>query len=100
MPLRERLAEADDDAGNAAVADDHVRAEAERYDRHLRIEPAEEGDEVFLVRWLEQPLRIATGLEPDERGERGALFQLSSHAVDPERSQRTRVSAFGSNGFR
>ena len=53
----ERLAEADDDAGHAAVADDHVRAEAERHHRHVGVELAQEVDEIVLVGRLEQPLR-------------------------------------------
>ena len=60
------LAEADDDAGNAAVADDEVGAEAERHHRHFRIELAQEIDEILLILRLEQPFGRAAALEPDE----------------------------------
>ena len=40
--LRERLAEADDHAGHAAIADDEVGAEAERHDRRSFFQTGEE----------------------------------------------------------
>ena len=55
LDRREGLAEPDDDAGHAAVADDEVGAEAERHDRHSRIEVAKERDQIVFVLGLEQP---------------------------------------------
>ena len=56
LDFRERLAEADDDSGYAAVADDQVGAEAERHQGYVRIELSQELDEVVLIGRLEQPL--------------------------------------------
>ena len=66
LDLGERLAEPDDDAGNAAVADDHVGAEAERHHRHVGVELREEVGEVVGIGRLEQPLGRAAALEPDQ----------------------------------
>ena len=44
----------DDDAGNAAVTDQQVRADADDMDRNRRIEPRQEQREVIRVGRLEQ----------------------------------------------
>ncbi len=69
----EGLAQADDDASNAAIAHDHVGAEAERHHRHCRVERGEEGAEISDILGFEQPLRGAARFEPDERCQRGVL---------------------------
>ena len=64
-------AEPDHNARNPAIADDEVGAEAQRHHGDCRIEVAEEGLEVGQILGLEQPLRGAARLEPDQRGQRG-----------------------------
>ena len=68
LDARERLAEADDNAGDAAIADDQIGAEAERHDRNFGRETGDEVLQIGHVLRLEQPLRGAAGLEPDQRG--------------------------------
>ena len=79
LDRRERLAEPDDDAGDSAVADDEVGAEAERHDRHLRIEVAQKCDQIVFVLGLEQPFGPPAALEPDQRRERCVGGQLAAH---------------------
>ncbi len=69
LDFRERLAEADDDSGYAAVADDQIGAEAECHQGYVRIELSQELDEVVLIGRLEQPLGRPAPLEPYERSE-------------------------------
>ena len=72
VALADRVAEAfgrqaDDDAGNAAVTDEQVRADADDMDRNCRIEPRQEQREVIRVCRLEQMLRPPPDPEPGER---------------------------------
>ena len=82
--LGEGLAQAHDHARNAAVADDQVGAQPERHDRHLGRQVAQEGLQVGEVLGLEQPIRRAAGLEPDQRGERGVGGELAARGHRPQ----------------
>jgi hypothetical protein len=81
-------AEPDDDARDAGVADDEVRAEAD--DRHCHVvrQGREEIGEVFLVRRREQDLRRAAGSEPCEVRER----HIGQEAAAQLRHARLKIS--------
>ena len=68
--LAERPAEADDDAGDAAVADDEIGAGADDHDRDVGRQIAQEIAEVVLVGRHEQNLRRSADAEPALRVER------------------------------
>ena len=68
VDLGEAAAEPDHDAGDAAVAHDEVRAEADDGDRHLGRQPRQEVGEVRFVLRREQHLRRAADPEPGQLG--------------------------------
>ena len=77
LDLREGLAEPDHHAPYPAVADDEVRAQAERHHGPSRTKFAHELDQVVLIRRLEQPFGPAAALEPDQRRERRVRRELA-----------------------
>ena len=77
--LAKRLAaEPDDDAGNAAVANDEVRAEANHGDGNFTGQARQEIGEVFFVGRLEQQLRRAADAKPGERRQRRVGAELAA----------------------
>jgi len=78
LDLRERLAQPNHDAWNTTIANDKVGAEPERHHGYIRVKIAEEGNQVILVRGLEQIFGSSAALEPDERRERSVGSQLAS----------------------
>ena len=60
--------EPDDDAGNAAVAHQKVRADPDHSDRNRRIEPAQKFREIGFVGRGEQHLGRPAGAKPGEFG--------------------------------
>ena len=71
-------AEADDDAGHAAVAHDEVRAEADCRDRRLARQGGQEIGEVVLVGRGKQDLRGAADPKPRRLGDRGVGDEASA----------------------
>src|SRR3546814_4890147 len=72
LDRRKRLAEPNDDARKAAIADNQVRTEAECHDGNGVIEVAEEIGEIIGVPRLEQPVGGTARLEPDQWSQRSA----------------------------
>ena len=66
VDLAESAGQPDHDAGNAAVADQQVRADADHADARVGGLGEQEGREVFGVGGTEQDFRRAAGAEPDE----------------------------------
>ena len=66
---------AHDDAGNAAVADQEVRAEADDGHRHLLRHGAHQERKVFRVGRQRQDFGRTAGAEPDDRRKRRVCLQ-------------------------
>src|SRR6478735_6144737 len=90
LDLRESLTEADYDTRNAAIADDQVRAEAERHDRRAFLQPGKKRQQVVKIFGFEQPVGRAAALEPDQLGQRRVAGELAADvaAREPGRRQR------------
>ena len=90
MDVAERLGQPHHHAGHAAVADDQVRADADRQHRHRRIELAQELRQILDARRPHQPFGRPAGAEPDEVGEAAVALgaALEPRQVDHARSCR------------
>ncbi len=85
VALADRMAEAlrrqaDDDAGNAPVADEQVRSDPDDMDRNFRVEPRQKQREVVCIRRLEQKLRPPADPEPGERRDFGVRGEPAADA--------------------
>src|SRR5687767_3910501 len=75
----EALAQPDDDARNATIADEEIGADADHRDGNIRRRMSEESCEIRLVQGGEQNLRPAAGAKPREVGERPIRLQPAAH---------------------
>ncbi len=93
--IGEAAAQADDDAGHAAVAHQQVGADADHGDGHVRRLGGEEGDEVVAVGRAEHHLRRAADAEPGDarraaRSRSAARAPAAAARSDALRSHRRR----------
>ena len=83
--------QADGDAGDAAVADQQVRADADDGYRNVRIQILKKEREVIGIGRLEQKLGRPADAEPGERRQRRVLGQPAADAGEV-------TEAFGAHG--
>ena len=82
--------QADGDAGDAAVADEKIRADADDGDRHGRIELRQEQREIVGVGRLEQQLGRPADAEPGERRDLGVRGQPAANSGEVAEGGRCR----------